>query len=322
MAVESKEQNAARSSEPLTLGTRLVAPDILIHLHIPKTGGMSLSSMIKHAFRNDEIFDSTARGDEIYTGLGVATDECCHKRLSGLSPNARCRLRYVAGHVPMGIHRELDRPAKYFTVIRNPIDRVVSYFFFLIQMDQPLLKEGRPITFEEFVESDDDIHLHDYQTRIVSGCRELDAPPPERPGLVPGTHVERRHLNDAKRNIERHFLAVAPLEHITELALLMRIIYGWPMRRLQTEYKNRTKQRPHLREIAPRLIKIIEKKNSYDMELYELARKQFAELRKQFEPELTRDRRIFGLVNHALNVAGELLPRGLRKRLAELFFYA
>jgi hypothetical protein len=278
--------------------------------------------MIKHAFRSDEVFDSTARGDEIYTGLGVATDECCHRRLSGLSPDARNRLRYVTGHVPMGVHRELDRPAKYFTVIRNPVDRVISYFFFLIQMDQPLLREGRPLTFEEYVESRDDIHLHNYQVRVVSGCRELDAGAPERPGLVPGTPVEPRHLDEAKRNIDEHFLTVAPLEHMTELALLVRMIYGWPMRRLQTEYKNLTKQRPRLREISPRLIKIIENNNSLDMELYEMARQRFADQRQQFEPELSRDRRVFSLVNRALNVAGEVLPWGVRKRLAEMLFYA
>ena len=109
---------------------------------------------------------------------------------------------------------------------------------------------------------------------------------------------------------------------MTELALLMRRVYGWPMRRLQTEYKNPTKARPKSVEVSPRLIKIIEDCNSYDLELYEWVGNRFAEQRRLFEPGLSRDLRVFGVVNRALNKAGEILPWSVRKRIAEILFYA
>ena len=35
------------------------------------------------------------------------------------------------------------------------------------------------------------------------------------------------HLEAAKRNIERHFLAAAPLECFTDLLVLLRLIFDW-----------------------------------------------------------------------------------------------
>lgn len=297
-------------------------PDVLLHLHIPKTGGMSLNSMVKHAFKSHEIFDSTASGEEIYSGLGLATLGCCHARLRALSAAQRSSLGYVTGHIPMGLHRELTGMVRYFTIVRHPVERVISFYYFLIQMGAPLLIDGRPLELEEFVASDDDIHLNNYQVRVISGCAELDADPPPSPGLTPGRPVERRHLDEAKRNIEELFLAAAPTDQIVDLGLMLRLVYGWPMRRLQTEYKNLTKGRPTLREISPQLIRMIEQKNAYDLELYDWVRRRFATQKQMFEPQLSRDRRLFQAVNSTLNSIGQILPWKLRKRVAELLFYA
>jgi hypothetical protein len=319
MASRENRRTAGRSSDPSDLENRPTAPDVLIHLHIAKTGGTSLSSMVKHGFASDEVFEWTRHGVEKYSGLGLATYDACQQQLRDFGLE---RIRYIAGHVPMGVHRLFDRPTKYITVLRNPIERIISLFYFMMEIKAPFLSNGRPVSFEEYVESRFDIHLHDYQARVLSGCSELDPPAPEPGEMVPAAAVERRHLEAAKRNIDEHFLAIAPVEQMTELALVVRRIYAWPMRRLQNEYKNPTKERPHAMDISLRLMKIIEDCNSHDMELYEWVGKRFAEQRRLFEPELSRDLRIYGIVNRALNSVGEVLPWGMRKRLAEILFYA
>ncbi|MGB6799659.1 MAG: sulfotransferase family 2 domain-containing protein [Xanthobacteraceae bacterium] len=301
------------------LPSRPVAPDVLIHLHIAKTGGTSASSLMKHGFRADEIFEWTRHGVEEYTALQMATRESCERQLAAFGLD---RIRYAAGHMPMGVHTLFDRSAKYFTILRHPVDRVISLFYFLIQLGVPLCKDGKRLTFEDYIESRSDINLCDYQVRAVSGCAELDAPPGPPNEVINAPPVEKRHLEVAKRNIEELFVAAAPLEQVTELALLVRRVYGWPMRRLQTEYKNPTKERPKSVEVSPRLIKIIEECNSYDLELYEWVGNRFAEQRRLFEPGLSRDLRVFGVVNRALNKAGEILPWSVRKRIAEILFYA
>jgi hypothetical protein len=308
------EPDAARG-----LGARPSAPDLLIHLHIAKTGGTTFSSMVKHAFAPDQVFEAISQEGQVYGGLDLLTYESCQHLLSGADLN---RLRYLSGHVPMGVHRIFGRPAKYIAVVRHPVERLLSYFHFRIQTGDPYLKDGKPISFADYVEGGGDIIFNNYQVRVISGSADLDAPAGPRGALVAGAPVESRHLEMARRNVEDNFLAIAPLEQLTELALLLRRVYGWPMRRLQTEYKNPTKERPRAPDLPPRLLRIVEDNNSHDLELYEWACRRFAQQRRLYEPQLSRDRRVFGLVNRALTTAGEILPWTLRKRLAQILFYA
>jgi hypothetical protein len=86
-----------------------------------------------------------------------------------------------------------------FTIVREPVDRVISIFF-QSDRDRPDLDSGLGL--------DHDNH----QVRMLSNCPELDAPwdPKGRPISTPP--VERRHLEMAKRNIEERFIAAAPMK--------------------------------------------------------------------------------------------------------------
>lgn len=178
------------------------------------------------------------------------------------------------------------------------------------------------MSFEEYVESRYDVYLRDYQVRVISGSPEFEAPRPQLGMQTSGPEVQRRHLEQAKRNIEDHFLAAAPLEKMTDLALMIRRVYGWPMRRLLTEYKARTRRRPRADSVSARLLRIIEDCNAHDLELYEWVSKSFAEQSELFEPDLSRDEQIFNTMSRVLNGVGKVLPWTVRKRLAQLLFYA
>ena len=291
------------------------APDILIHLHIPKTGGTSLNSTVQHGFRTDEVLEVNVFGipeTEQRDGLGLIRNDYFQRQIGSYAGEDLKGIRYITGHLPFGLHRLLKRQAKYFSVIRHPVDRVVSDFFFGIQSNEPYHINGKPMEFDEFVESED-VRSCDYQARVFSGCPDLG---------TKGVSVERRHLDQAKRNIEDDFLAVAPLERMTELALLIRHIYRWPMRRLLTEYKLKTRSRPRVTEISSRLIKTIEVRNAFDLELYDWVQSRFATQCGLFEPQLSRDLRIYSIVAGVLNEAGQVLPWQVRKRLAQVLFYA
>jgi hypothetical protein len=206
--------------------------------------------------------------------------------------------------------------------VRHPVERLLSYFYFRRQGADPYRKDGKPVTFEDYVQSGGDIIFDNYQVRVICGSPDLDAAAGPAGALVQGAPVGARHLEMAKRNVEDHFLSIAPLEQITDMALLLRRIYGWPMRRLQTEYKNPTAERPRAPNLPPCLLHTIEERNAHDIELYEWVCRRFAEQKKLYEPELSRDRRVFTLINRALTTAGEILPWTLRKRIAQILFYA
>jgi len=275
--------------------------------------------MIKHGFRSGEVFESGAQGLGAPGAMRQAPREHCERQLVAFGLDG---IRYISGHVPMGIHRVFQCSTKYIATIRHPVERIISYFFFQAEDSGRYLKDGRPLTFEEYIEGRVDIQLHDYQVRVLCGLPELEVEVPGRDQYRPQVKVERHHLDEAKTNIERLFLAAAPVEQLTELGLLVRMTYGWPMRRLQTEYKNSTKTRPRSSKISARLIRIIEECNPCDLELYEWVRRRFTEQRKLFEPELSRDYRVYTLINGVLTTAGAILPWSLRKRLAETLLYA
>lgn len=268
--------------------------------------------MIKHAFPKDQIFESINNEGEVYDGLSLVTMECLKQRI----PKG---IRYLSGHLPFGVHTLLEGTAKYITVVRHPVARVSSIFHFTSQFESRYARNGRPISFEEFVEGDD-INLDNYQVRVLSGAPELNAPAPKLPSdeVIPAVKVEERHLEQAKRNIEQHFCA-APLDRLTDLGLMLRMVYGWPMWRLFNERKNRTIFKPY---IPPDLVQTIWDRNLHDVGLYSWVGERFARLRDEFEPELSRDWRLYNAVNGALTAAGRILPVGLRKRAAEMLFYA
>ncbi len=161
MEMHPTNRNADAGNALSKAGGRPTAPDVLIHMHIPKTGGTSLSSMVKHGFKRDDVFEWTSHGVVRYSALGLATYECCQQQLENFGLE---RIRYVAGHVPFGVHRMFDRPAKYITVLRHPVERVISLFYFRMQINEHFLKDGRTITFEEYVESRGDINLQDFSS--------------------------------------------------------------------------------------------------------------------------------------------------------------
>jgi hypothetical protein len=316
MALQVSRSGQDNSAAVSYASAQPVAPDILIHLHIPKTGGTSLNSLVQHGFRNDEVFGIEVfdnMGPECRDGLGLARYNYCRQLLAAYKPEDLQRIRYVTGHLPLGLHCAFDGHVKYFTVIRHPFDRVISEFFHRIQESNPIRNDDRTLSFEEYVESHHDVRLSNYQVRALAGSPALDDK---------GVAVELRHLEEAKRNINEYFLAAAPLERMAELALMIRRIYGWPMRRLLTEYKNKTRRRLRVRDFSPRVSRMIEECNAYDLELYDWVGKHFARQSQFFEPQLSRDRRVLTVVSSALNDAGQILPWKVRKRLAQMFFYA
>jgi hypothetical protein len=294
--------------------------DVLIHLHIRKTGGTSLNSAIKRAFCRHEVFELYAEGDCEHTALDIASLEGVSKMLIGFGLG---RVRYITGHIPYGVHRLFGDRAKYFTLVRDPIERVISTFFWF-RTGRPFCRSGKPLPFEEYVESRADIYLNNYQVRVLSGSPELDEDIGPRSGpreLIFGPPVERRHLEQAKHNIAEHFLLAAPLERFMESTLILRMMYGWPMRLLQNERKHETPNRPRIGDLSSRVIEIIEDCNRYDAELYQWIKCRFAAQRAMFEPQLSEELRHFRRINGILNSFGKHLPHKIRKRLAEVFLY-
>jgi hypothetical protein len=135
-----------RALGPLTanVATRLKAGDgptpVLVHLHVPKTAGSSLTQLLQPHFHG-------------YTAFAVNDDTL--DTLNQLSPRRRQSLRFVFGHLAHGLERFFPQPVRYITVLRRPGPRILSlYAYIRRRSDHPLHDwlVGKNLSFGAYLE--------------------------------------------------------------------------------------------------------------------------------------------------------------------------
>ena len=86
----------------------------LFFLHIPKAAGSTFSGILSMQYRGARVFD-VARGN------GADFRE--------MSLDQKLGYDLVRGHFFYGLHKGIDKPSKYATFVRNPIERLVSLYY-------------------------------------------------------------------------------------------------------------------------------------------------------------------------------------------------
>ena len=144
-----------------------LAGHVLIHTHVPKTGGSALSAALS----------------AIVGGVHTVDVRLSRSlRLEGLDRDDLDDLYLVAGHFGYGMHSIFDRVPLYLAALRDPVDRAVSTYRYMIEHpDQP---EGRLIAgldFETAWRRMDEHYgpaRHNLQARYLTGSldqRTIDA---------------------------------------------------------------------------------------------------------------------------------------------------
>ncbi len=96
----------------------------IVFLHIPKTAGQSVHQFLKTLVDSDSV--APARVNEQLYGLSV--------------PQLR-RYRLISGHLDWALLDCVQEPKFVFTILRNPLDRILSFYFFLRAEAQKLSEE-------------------------------------------------------------------------------------------------------------------------------------------------------------------------------------
>lgn len=303
-------------------------PEILIFFHLSKTGGSTMDAILGRCFPGTQHFDGAMANNT--SALSIRSREQIEARYYALSDAERRAIRCLMGTIyPMGIHTMLDRSAKYFTILRHPVERSASHFFDnRKQRHLPFYERIKNMTLNEYLDSGVGIELLDFQVRVLSGCPELDVLRDPAGGRISAPPVEPRHLELAKRNIEEHFIAAAPLEEFTRLLMVLRALYGWKMWQCLFVRHNvgtrtgpglvRLKRPSQMEPISAASRRRLEETNRYDMELYNWAKVRFAEQTRAMEPELSRDARRFEMLNATTERVRWTMPNPVAKSIARL----
>lgn len=225
---------------------------VAVYIHIPKSGGSTLRSILSQNYAPDRALELN----------GILGEQKCREFSESY---ARIQPDLVYGHHPFGVHDLLRRPWLYFTLLRNPIDRLVSEYYYAFQYDEHRFAEeirSGQLTLEKFVMLDHWFTSNRLVT-FVSGLREIDP---------------HQILETAKLNLRERFASFGIMEQFDDSVLIMASELGWD-RPLYVK-RNVTKRQPH--DIGRDLRARIEKMLETDMELYEYGRSLF---RKRLEQQ-------------------------------------
>jgi hypothetical protein len=231
----------------------------LVFLHVPKTGGQTVRSALIWNFPESERIHLDT--------LDKRLDEA----MNNIPLERRSHARLVWGHIPYGVHLYMPQRCEYFTILREPIARVVSVYKYILRARDHVLHdrvatEGIPL--EEYLESGmDEGQTENSQTRQLSG-RQFGV-------------LDRAALVEAKHNLEAS-LVVGLTERFEETFVLLRRTLGLRM----PFYITRNVSPPY--EVSDRAVELARERNELDFELYRFARELFA-------AQLSRQDRSFGL---------------------------
>jgi hypothetical protein len=240
-------------------------PPVIIHLHIPKNAGTSLSRMMKMKLGFWPPANLVHHGTVLGYYYMKHADRV--ERLRGLTPQGARRLRFVEAHGGFGLHEFIPRPCTYVTVLRQPLDRTVSSFYF--QRQEGLIKPDLPI--ERWIYED---HPHrvwyadNAQVRYLAGERGEIVD-------VPNGQCTAAMLERAKQRLAKEFLLFGLSERFDESMVLLRRRLGW--RSCAYGRTNVTRRRRRVDELPVETLDLIRERNALDIDLYDWAAQRFQE---------------------------------------------
>ncbi len=253
--------------------------ETVIFLHIPKTAGTTLHRIIDRQYRQEErhFIDRHDVGIEEFKSLSRAR---------------RAEIRMLRGHIPFGLHEYIPGPATYFTMLREPVERVISYYYFVRRDRRHYLHDyanARGTTLQRYVESRVSLQTDNFQTRIVSGIWTQ----------VGFGECSEATLALAKRNLAEHFAVVGLTKRFDETLMLLKRRFAW--RNVFYKRHNVTQGRPRQESLSAETLAVLREHNQLDLELYAYAQALFATQIREQGARFARAVRTFQNVNRLLH---------------------
>ena len=257
-----------------------IMKDLFIHLHIPKTGGTTLRDIIQRQYQAEKI-------------LMIPKLDESEDILKEVSTSQINQLKLIQGHLKYGIHNHFHRRAKYFAIIRDPINRVLStYYYVLSQKNNPqnLSTSNNQMTIYDYVQSGVNPFLINGQTQLISG----------KTGNIDNPIIKSEELFSlAKENIANDFLFLGITEMFDETILILKNMLGWHMP--YYSIANRTKNKPNYDAVDPTVISFLKEHNQLDIKLYNITKtsllNKIAEENDIFQNRINKFKKINRLLN-------------------------
>lgn len=223
----------------------------LIFIHIPKSGGSTFDSVLSRQYKKRSIV-SVRDNREAQALL---------KRKNELQ-----NIRLIKGHMAFGLHTMFKDPTDYISILRHPVERILSNYSFIKERPQHKLHDEifvkHKMGVAEYVRSGLAHNTENIQTRMFSNAIDIEF-----------GSSDNSMLNTAVYNMDTYFPVVGVTDMYDQFLILAQQHYKW--RNIKYARLNTTKSRVRAENIDDETIDVILKYNSLDMELYLLAKNRF-----------------------------------------------
>ena len=255
-----------------SIGGQLKEDDILYFLHIPKTAGTTLISIL------DSFFDY----DTIYP------EQLWHNLLKNRATDFS-RFRLIRGHFGYGLCRLLPKKPIIMTMLRHPVDRHISGIEHQIRDPDPRFEQKSELKNKsslEILNDPDSPRFEDLQTRqigldpdilsITKSWKETELANFKYPKVLQmaSKKVSRdKLLQDAKTRLEE-FEFVGISEKFEDSMSLLFFTLGW--RPIHSIWKlNVASKKIRKTDLPKKTLDIILETNQLDSKLYEFGKELF-----------------------------------------------
>jgi hypothetical protein len=233
------------------------AAKAMIFLHIPKTGGTTVFHIVQENFDPNTVFVTYANPQQ------RSFDEYIAQPMDN-----KPEIRVVFGHMNFGMHRHLQVPFSYATILRHPVDRMISHYYYILRC-QPNHPYHHAI-------KRDNLDVAQYACRRLSNefdnhqVRALAATKG-----VPYGKLTRHDLQLAMDNLDRWFSVVGVLDHFDQFTTELKAEFKLQI--IGRVKRNVTLERPSVSDLSQSEYDRILGENALDMELYEYVKSQVEE---------------------------------------------
>jgi Sulfotransferase family len=237
----------------------------LLFMHLPKTGGTAIRTALLDVYADRDV-------GLIYEA-GELDGAMSREQFASLSDEEIRRFAMIAGHFAFGLHRRSRPDSRYVTIVRDPVDRVVSLFYHFRTL--PGIRFGgrshrerwrmrlRRTTIVDWVFAQGRVDADNLMVRNIAGARR-----------VAFGHCTQGMLEDALGNIDRWFAAVLVQDDMVGSARVLEQVIGRSMPSI--DQVNHNPKRPALAAIDPGAVARIRELNQFDQQLHVIARTRLA----------------------------------------------